>query len=294
LPIATGVILPRSITCLAISNVATDNAGSGILKNPIRERRIIDDGAPGGRHGALIHGDQDRNGAGRGQFLAAAAEAMRRILVDNARYKAALIGGGQRMRHQLDEASGENYEPVTLRHSAAQLRHASAHCRYWSEWWSRNASTQSSHAQAHARQSARATRVPHSSPRMQISQSSAQSRQLITHTSKPGLERCDSQNSLHSRALAAHAAIQESICSWFMVSAPENEGRPCDKLTDFGGFIPYRRCSFNAVRAARSDAEPLIVGRFCERLASSVRENSWASRNEVTARWRPIMGYSGP
>jgi RNA polymerase sigma factor (TIGR02999 family) len=52
----------------------------------------------------LVTGDQDRNWSGRGHFFAAAAEAMRRILVDNARHKAALQCGGRRMRHQLDEA----------------------------------------------------------------------------------------------------------------------------------------------------------------------------------------------
>jgi RNA polymerase sigma factor (TIGR02999 family) len=41
----------------------------------------------------------------RGHFFAAAAEAMRRILVDNARSKASLKRGAGHMRHTLDEAS---------------------------------------------------------------------------------------------------------------------------------------------------------------------------------------------
>jgi RNA polymerase sigma factor (TIGR02999 family) len=40
----------------------------------------------------------------RGHFFAAAAEAMRRILVENARRKHSLKRGGDRVRHKLDEA----------------------------------------------------------------------------------------------------------------------------------------------------------------------------------------------
>jgi RNA polymerase sigma factor (TIGR02999 family) len=40
---------------------------------------------------------------GRGHFFAAAAEAMRRILVDNARRKKSLKRGGDQQRHELDE-----------------------------------------------------------------------------------------------------------------------------------------------------------------------------------------------
>src|SRR5438477_3393380 len=42
--------------------------------------------------------------ANRRHFLAAAAEAMRRILIDNARRKAAQIHGGDRIRVHLDAA----------------------------------------------------------------------------------------------------------------------------------------------------------------------------------------------
>src|SRR6266567_525771 len=41
----------------------------------------------------------------RGHFFAAAAEAMRRILVDSARGKQSLKRGASRQRHPLDEAS---------------------------------------------------------------------------------------------------------------------------------------------------------------------------------------------
>ena len=62
---------------------------------------------------ALVHeaylrlvGDEDQGQVwdGRGHFFAAAAEAMRRILIENARRKAAVKHGGQARRVALDEA----------------------------------------------------------------------------------------------------------------------------------------------------------------------------------------------
>ena len=59
---------------------------------------------------ALVHeaylrvvGGTDPGWEGRGHFFAAAAEAMRQILVDQARRKAALKRGGQQKRAELDE-----------------------------------------------------------------------------------------------------------------------------------------------------------------------------------------------
>jgi RNA polymerase sigma factor (TIGR02999 family) len=59
---------------------------------------------------ALVHeaylrlvGEQDPGWDGRGHFFAAAAEAMRRILVDNARRKRAAKHGGGHRRRDLDE-----------------------------------------------------------------------------------------------------------------------------------------------------------------------------------------------
>jgi len=58
---------------------------------------------------ALVHeaylrlvGEQRQDWRSRGQFFAAAAEAMRRILIDNARRKKSLKRGGQRDRVDLD------------------------------------------------------------------------------------------------------------------------------------------------------------------------------------------------
>src|SRR4051812_37347287 len=52
----------------------------------------------------LVGPDEARGWDGRGHFFAAAAEAMRRILVDNARRKQADKRGGLRARQDLDEA----------------------------------------------------------------------------------------------------------------------------------------------------------------------------------------------
>jgi len=59
---------------------------------------------------ALVHeayvrlvGTESQNWDSRGHFFAAAAEAMRRILVDKARSKKALKHGGNRMRMRVDE-----------------------------------------------------------------------------------------------------------------------------------------------------------------------------------------------
>jgi RNA polymerase sigma factor (TIGR02999 family) len=60
---------------------------------------------------ALVHeaylrlvGSQDQSWDSRGHFFAAAAEAMRRILVENARRKKRIKRGGDRQRQQLKEA----------------------------------------------------------------------------------------------------------------------------------------------------------------------------------------------
>jgi RNA polymerase sigma factor (TIGR02999 family) len=52
----------------------------------------------------LVGGDEGRQWAGRGHFLAAAAEAMRRILVECARRKGSLKRGGGRARAELRDA----------------------------------------------------------------------------------------------------------------------------------------------------------------------------------------------
>jgi RNA polymerase sigma factor (TIGR02999 family) len=56
----------------------------------------------------LVGKEDDQHWSGRGHFIAAAAEAMRRILVENARRKKTEKHGGQRQRIDLSQA-----EPVT-------------------------------------------------------------------------------------------------------------------------------------------------------------------------------------
>lgn len=52
----------------------------------------------------LVAADAEPEWDGRGHFFAAAAEAMRRILVDHARRKRSLKRGGNLKRHELDDA----------------------------------------------------------------------------------------------------------------------------------------------------------------------------------------------
>jgi RNA polymerase sigma factor (TIGR02999 family) len=52
----------------------------------------------------LVDADPDRHWQGRGHFFAAAAEAMRRILIENARRKRSRKRGGDRARQDLDPA----------------------------------------------------------------------------------------------------------------------------------------------------------------------------------------------
>ncbi|QDT49005.1 RNA polymerase sigma factor [Symmachiella dynata] len=59
---------------------------------------------------ALVHeaflrlvGDNSKQWDGRGHFFAAAAEAMRRILIENARRKGRIKRGGELNRHDLDD-----------------------------------------------------------------------------------------------------------------------------------------------------------------------------------------------
>jgi RNA polymerase sigma factor (TIGR02999 family) len=59
----------------------------------------------------LVDVEQSQNWSGRGHFFAAAAEAMRRILVENARRKQSVKHGGGRRRVNLEEAASLSVEP---------------------------------------------------------------------------------------------------------------------------------------------------------------------------------------
>jgi RNA polymerase sigma factor (TIGR02999 family) len=60
----------------------------------------------------LVDVDKAARWNSRGHFFAAAAEAMRRILVENARRKAGLKHGGSRQRIELEEAASYALEPA--------------------------------------------------------------------------------------------------------------------------------------------------------------------------------------
>src|SRR5262245_54639220 len=59
----------------------------------------------------LVDGEQADGWNGRGHFFAAAAEAMRRILIENARRKKADKRGGQRTRVSLDHVDAASIAP---------------------------------------------------------------------------------------------------------------------------------------------------------------------------------------
>src|SRR5262245_25748766 len=59
----------------------------------------------------LVDADRDRPWDGRGHFFAAAAEAMRRILIDNARRKRSQKHGGDRQRENLEGVDIATPEP---------------------------------------------------------------------------------------------------------------------------------------------------------------------------------------
>jgi RNA polymerase sigma factor (TIGR02999 family) len=58
----------------------------------------------------LVDGDKVRHWNNRGHFFAAAAEAMRRILIDNARKKQRPKHGGDRQRLELDELAHPQHD----------------------------------------------------------------------------------------------------------------------------------------------------------------------------------------
>jgi RNA polymerase sigma factor (TIGR02999 family) len=60
----------------------------------------------------LVDAEDQRSWEGRGHFFAAAAEAMRRILIDSARRKRRPKHGGDRDRVDLDDAGGAIAPPV--------------------------------------------------------------------------------------------------------------------------------------------------------------------------------------
>lgn len=75
----------------------------------------------------LVGKDRDRQWDRRGHFFAAAGEAMRRILVDNARRKKRTKHGGDRQRVELDSRISLDPEPGDLVALDEALRRLAAH-----------------------------------------------------------------------------------------------------------------------------------------------------------------------
>jgi RNA polymerase sigma factor (TIGR02999 family) len=73
----------------------------------------------------LLDNDPDRPWNSRGHFFAAAAEAMRRILVERARHKRSLKAGGGRRRQELPDIAaaegGPQLDVLALHEALAQL-----------------------------------------------------------------------------------------------------------------------------------------------------------------------------
>jgi RNA polymerase sigma factor (TIGR02999 family) len=73
----------------------------------------------------LVDGDKAQQWNGRGHFFAAAAEAMRRILIGQARRKASIKAGGQRQRVELShvepEIQGPQLDLIALDDALTQL-----------------------------------------------------------------------------------------------------------------------------------------------------------------------------
>jgi RNA polymerase sigma factor (TIGR02999 family) len=73
----------------------------------------------------LVHGEAGQHWNSRGHFFAAAAEAMRRILIDQARHKASERAGGKRQRVDLaaiePAVPGPQFDLLALDEALAQL-----------------------------------------------------------------------------------------------------------------------------------------------------------------------------
>jgi RNA polymerase sigma factor (TIGR02999 family) len=95
-PTAAADLLPLvydELRQLAAARLAAEPAGQTLQPTALVHEAYL----------RLVGGDQSFDG--RGHFFAAAAEAMRRILVENARRKRSLKRGGGLVRHDLDEAA---------------------------------------------------------------------------------------------------------------------------------------------------------------------------------------------
>ena len=110
-PHAAGQLLPlvyEELRKLAAQKLANEKSGATLQATALVHEAYL----------RLVDVEQAQQWNSRGHFFAAAAEAMRRILVENARRKRSVKHGGQRVRVDLDEDLVVGDEP---RHDLLEL-----------------------------------------------------------------------------------------------------------------------------------------------------------------------------
>jgi len=97
-PIASEKLLPlvyEELRKLAAQRLAQEKSGQTLQATALVHEAYL----------RLVDADRTQEWNGRGHFFAAAAEAMRRILIDNARRKQRIRHGGEAKRINMDEAA---------------------------------------------------------------------------------------------------------------------------------------------------------------------------------------------
>lgn len=117
-PMAAEVLLPLvydELRKLAASRLADENAGQTLQATALVHEAYV----------RLVDGERAQNWHSRGHFFAAAAEAMRRILIDRARHKRTLKDGGGWRRLDLGDvvqaAAEESDDLLALDEALRQL-----------------------------------------------------------------------------------------------------------------------------------------------------------------------------
>src|ERR1700733_3589009 len=103
-PQAPALPLPlvyEELRCLAAQRLAQEKPGQTLEATALVHEAYL----------RLVRQDDEQQWDNRGHFFAAAAEAMRRILVENARRKRADKHGGGRIRHDVDDVQLADLEP---------------------------------------------------------------------------------------------------------------------------------------------------------------------------------------
>jgi RNA polymerase sigma factor (TIGR02999 family) len=120
-PAAAEQLLPlvyEELRKLAAARLAQENPGQTLQATALVHEAYL----------RLVAGEKDQHWDGRGHFFAAAAEAMRRILIDQARHKASLKASGGLRRLNLSEIepalSGPQVDMLSLNEALDQLEKA--------------------------------------------------------------------------------------------------------------------------------------------------------------------------